>query len=363
MKVLVLGADGYLGFPTCTYLAAKGHEVVGYDNYLKRRLETDCGVKPLVNPNRMDERADAFHDEMGIAIDTNHLNVYDITQYHLEGVDAIVHYAEQPSAPYSMMGKTQCIDTQVNNVAGTLSLLWAMKDTKIHLVKLGTLGEYGYGLNWDIWEGLAEVEYRGRWAKIPYPKQPGSFYHASKVHDSCNIEMACRLWGIRATDLNQGIVWGTGLNTSFHYDAIFGTALNRFITQAVAGVPLTVYGSGHQTRGWIHIQDTLRCVELALLNPAEPGQYRVFNQFTEQHSILDLAEKVASLTGAEIDHLPNPRVEKEEHYYKPDHGALEELGLEPHLLSDELLHEMLYYVEKHKDNIDKSQIMPTVKWR
>jgi UDP-sulfoquinovose synthase len=225
------------------------------------------------------------------------------------------------------------------------------------------MGEYGYGLNWPIWEGYEELEYRGRKEKILYPKQPGSFYHASKVHDSVNIEMACRMWGIRATDLNQGIVWGVGTDTSFHYDAIFGTALNRFIVQAVAGVPLTVYGSGHQTRGWLHLSDTLRCVELALLNPAEPGEFRVFNQFTEQFSVLELAEKVATLTGADIQHIDNPRVEKEEHYYNAIHTALPNLGLEAHRLDDELLHEMLYYVEKHKDGIDRRQIMPKVTWR
>jgi UDP-sulfoquinovose synthase len=311
----------------------------------------------------MVERAEAFHKEMGCSFRIYEQDIRKITATDLEGVDAIVHYAEQPSAPYSMMGAEECAYTQVNNLTGTLSLLWAMRDTDAHLVKLGTMGEFGYGLNWPIWEGLEEIEYKGRKERIPYPKQPGSFYHASKVHDTTNIEMACRLWGVRATNLAQGVVWGVGNDTSFHYDAIFGTALNRFITQAVAGVPLTVYGSGHQTRGWLHIQDTLRCVELALLNPAEPGEFRVFNQFTEQHSILDLAEKVATLTGANIQHLPNPRVEKEEHYYNATHTALEELGLEPHLLSDELLHEMLFHVERHKDNIDESQILPTVTWR
>jgi UDP-sulfoquinovose synthase len=363
MKILVLGASGYLGWPTCTYLAAKGHEVVGIDNYWKLMLERQCGVSPLVDPGRMDERADVFLEETGINILTYNTNIHDVNAKMLEGVDAVVHYAEQPSAPYSMMGKQQCVDTQVNNVVGTLNLLWELKDTDIHLVKLGTLGEYGYGLNWPIWEGLEEIEYKGRLESIPFPKQPGSFYHASKVHDSTNIEMACRLWGLRATDLNQGIVWGTGLNTSFHYDAIFGTCLNRFITQAVAGVPLSVYGSGYQTRGWLHIRDTLRCVELALLNPAEPGEYRVFNQLTEQYSVLDLAEKVAAITGAEIAHLSNPRIEKEEHFYKVQHTALKELGLEPHLLNDELLYEMLAWVESHKDNIDEGQILPTVNWK
>lgn len=363
MKVLVLGADGYLGWPTCTYLASKGHEVVGWDNYSKRDLEEKYQAHPLVAPELMADRAVTFEKNMGIRIEALNRYVDEIRKYPLEGIDAVVHYAEYPSAPFSMMGAEECIDTQINNIMGTLEILWAIKDTDIHLIKLGTMGEYGYGLNWPIWEGLEEIEYKGRKERIPYPKQPGSFYHASKVHDSCNIEMACRLWGIRATDLNQGIVWGIGNNTSFHYDSIFGTALNRFVVQAVAGVPLTVYGSGHQTRGWLHSSDTLRCVELALENPPEAGEFRVFNQFTEQFSVLELAERVARVTGAGIQHLDNPRVEKEEHYYSPIHAALPKLGLEPHLLTDDLIDEMVYHVERHKDNIDKDQILPKVNWK
>jgi UDP-sulfoquinovose synthase len=376
MKVLILGVEGYLGWPTAMYFAAKGHTVFGIDNSSKPILETECGVAPLVPIPELHKRFTAWKEASGERY-LNHVITMDVRNPYLKDwiakyqFDVVVHYAEQPSAPYSMMGRKQCVETQINNIAGTLNILWAIKDTDIHLIKLGTMGEYGTP-NIDIEEGWLDVEHNGRRDKVLYPKQPGSWYHASKVCDSTNIEMACRLWGVRATDLNQGVVYGidtdetrldAGLATSFHYDHIFGTALNRFIVQAVAGVPLTVYGEGGQTRGWLNIKDTLRCVELALLNPPEAGEFRVFNQFTEQFSVQRLAEKVAWIAGCDIQNIPNPRKEKEQHYYNAKHTALSDLGLEPHLLTDDVIREMLDYVERHKDNIDQKQIMPTVTWR
>lgn len=348
------------------YLASKGHEVIGIDNYSKRQNEEAHDISPLVSVPLAGSRAKDFT-----------FWEYDIANWELwdshdfSGLDTIIHYGEQPSAPYSMINDSTCIHTQINNIAGTLRVLWAMKDTNTHLIKLGTMGEYGTP-NIDIEEGWLDVEHKGRKDRMAYPKQPGSWYHASKVCDSTNIELACRLWGVRATDLNQGVVYGIdtnetsggiGLHTSFHYDHIFGTCLNRFIVQSVAGIPLTVYGKGGQTRGWLNIKDTLQCVELAMLNPAEPGEFRVFNQFTEQFSVLELAERVANLTWADIQHIKNPRKEKEKHYYNAKHTALSELGLEPHLLTDDVLGEMVEYVKRYKDNIDKPQIMPTVKWK
>jgi UDP-sulfoquinovose synthase len=259
---------------------------------------------------------------------------------------------------------------------GTLNLLYAIADVDptIHLVKLGTMGEYGTP-NIDIEEGFIEITHRGRTDTLPFPKQPGSYYHLSKVHDSHNIMFACRIWGLRSTDLNQGIVYGQetdetvlhpDLATRFDYDGVFGTVLNRFCVQAVAGHPLTVYGAGGQTRGMLDIRDTLACVELALNNPAAEGEFRVFNQFTEQFSVRQLAEMVAEayLGPVEIAFgTPNPRVEKEEHYYRAAHTKLLELGLVPHLLNRSTIASILAVAERNRDRIDPVAITPTVNWR
>ena len=307
---------------------------------------------------------------------TNHRFIYGALEEFQP--EAIVHYAEQPSAPYSMQGREHAVFTQHNNVVGTLNLLFAMAKhcPDAHLVKLGTMGEYGTP-NIDIEEGYLEVSHKGRSDKLPFPKQPGSFYHLSKVHDSHNIMFACRVWGLRATDLNQGVVYGIDteetklhplLRTSFHYDDVFGTVLNRFCVQAVAGIPLTVYGKGGQKRGFLNIRDTLQCVELAARNPAAEGECRVFNQITELFTVNELAQivqRAASDHGLDvsIDHLPNPRVELEDHYYNPTHTKLLELGLEPHLLSNVLVDQMMGYISAVKQRIDASTIQPRVSWR
>jgi UDP-sulfoquinovose synthase len=291
--------------------------------------------------------------------------------------DAIVHFGEQPSAPFSMIDHRRCIMTQVNNITGTLNILWAMREhaPAAHLVKLGTMGEYGTP-NIDIEEGFIEIEYKGRKDVLPYPKQPGSFYHLSKVHDSHNITFACKVWKLRSTDLHQGVVYGVAtdesemderLATSFHYDEVFGTALNRFCVQAIAGIPLTVYGKGGQTRGFLNIRDTLRCVELSILNPPQAGEYRAFNQFTQIFSVLDLAQTVqhqAQKLGfrAAISHLPNPRVEAEAHYYNARHQKLLDLGLQPRLLSDVLVDSMLVTIREHAQRIRHDVILPHISW-
>jgi UDP-sulfoquinovose synthase len=289
--------------------------------------------------------------------------------------DAIVHFGEQRSAPYSMIDRAHAVYTQVNNVVGTLNLLYAMaaQNPAIHLVKLGTMGEYGTP-NIDIEEGFIEITHKGRTDMLPFPKQPGSFYHLSKVHDSHNIAFACKTWGLAATDLNQGIVYGQetletalhpDLATRFDYDGVFGTVLNRFVVQAVIGYPLTVYGKGGQTRGMLNIRDTVACVELALLHPATRGEFRVFNQFTESFSVGQIAELVAdSLPGRhEIKHLPDPRVELEEHYYNAAHTKLVDLGLVPHLLDAAVVCAMGEQVQTHRDRIDRDVILPGVNWR
>jgi len=277
-----------------------------------------------------------------------------------------------------MASREQAVETQYTNVIGTLNLLFFLRDhaPDCHLVKLGTMGEYGTP-NIDIEEGWLEVEHKGRKDRLPFPKTPGSFYHLSKVHDSHNIQFACRIWGLRATDLNQGVVYGITtdetelhpeLHTSFHYDAVFGTVLNRYCAQAVVGEPLTVYGAGGQKRSFLNIRDTLQCVRLAVENPADAGEFRVFNQFTEVFTVLELAERVAEAgrhldIGVEVSHIDNPRIEAEEHYYNPRNDALLGLGLQPRLLSDELVEDMLHRIQRHADAIDRATLLPTVRWR
>lgn len=379
MNILVLGGDGYLGWPTALYLSRKGHRVGIVDNFARRGYDLEMGVDTLVPIASLQQRVRRWKELSGNDID---VLVGDLTDpAFASGVlarfepDTVVHFAEQRSAPYSMMDRKHAVYTQVNNVVGTLNLLYAIaeQDRDIHLVKLGTMGEYGTP-NIDIEEGYIEITHRGRTDVLPYPKQPGSFYHLSKVHDSHNIMFACRIWGIRATDLNQGIVYGheteetslhADLATRFDYDGVFGTVLNRFCVQAVTGHPLTVYGAGGQTRGMLNILDTLACVELACENPADRGEFRVFNQFTESFSVEQMAQLVvAEYRGsATIEHPPTPRVEKEEHYYRAAHTKLLDLGLVPHLLTGAVVRDLLAVCEKFKDRVDPAAILPTVEWR
>jgi UDP-sulfoquinovose synthase len=380
MKILVLGGDGYLGWPTALHLSARGHHVTVVDNLVRREYDAEMGVDSLVPIHSLEERVRAWHDVSGRKVDVRIGNLTDAAFTY--GVvaeckpDAIVHFGEQRSAPYSMIDREHAVYTQVNNVVGTLNLLYAIAEVnpEIHLVKLGTMGEYGYP-NIDIEEGFIEITHKGRTDVLPYPKQPGSFYHLSKVHDSANIMFACRVWGLRSTDLNQGIVYGQSttetdldpvLATRFDYDGVFGTVLNRFCVQAVMGLPLTVYGAGGQTRGMLHIRDTVACVTLAVENPATKGEFRVFNQFTESFSVRDMAGMVkrASRKPVEIaEGLHNPRVEHEEHYFHAANTKLLDLGLEPHLLTDEVIVGILNLVERHKDRVDVDAISPTVEWR
>src|SRR5579875_2584401 len=381
MRILILGGDGYLGWPTAMYLSRRGHVVGVADSYIKRRWEQELGIEPLFPIRSLPERVQVWKELSGhtVTLFEGDLTDYDFVRGMLEAFrpDAIVHYGEQPSAPFSMMDVQRCVQTQVNNVVGTLHVLWAMREVapSCHLVKLGTLGEYGTP-NIDIEEGFIEIEHKGRRDVLPYPKQPGSFYHLSKVHDSHNIMFACRVWNLASTDLNQGVVYGIEtdetvlhpeLVTSFHYDEVFGTALNRFCVQAVAGVPLTIYGQGKQKRGFLNIRDTLRCVELALLNPPAMGEYRVFNQFTEIFSVLELAELVKRQgeklgLSVKLQHLKNPRIEAEAHYYNARHQKLLDLGLEPHRLSDVLIDSMLARIQENAQRIRPEIILPRVRW-
>ncbi|PZU93364.1 MAG: NAD-dependent dehydratase [Pseudanabaena sp.] len=382
MKVLVIGGDGYCGWATALHLANKGYEVGVLDNLIRRHWDNELGVATLTPIASIQERIYKWQAVSGQKID---LFIGDITNYDfLQNVfrrfepEALVHFGEQRSAPFSMIDREHAVLTQVNNVVGTLNLLYAIKEHNpdCHLVKLGTMGEYGTP-NIDIEEGYITIEHNGRKDTLPYPKQPGSFYHLSKVHDSHNIHFACKTWGLRATDLNQGVVYGvlteeTGtdelLINRLDYDGVFGTALNRFCIQAAIGHPLTVYGSGGQTRSFLDIRDTVRCIELAIATPAEAGKMRVFNQFTELFSINDLAsmvQKAGQTLGikVEVQSIDNPRVEAEQHYFNAKNTNLLDLGLQPHFLSDALLDSLLNFAIKYRDRIDHKQILPKVKWR
>jgi UDP-sulfoquinovose synthase len=379
MKILVLGGDGYLGWPTALHLSAAGHDVAVADNFARRGYDYEMGVDSLVPIETLQTRVATWRALTGrpIGVYIGDLCDADFTTRMVADFapDAIVHYAEQRAAPYSMVDRKHAVYTQTNNVVGTLNVLYAIAEISpdIHLVKLGTMGEYGTP-NIDIEEGWLDVEHNGRVDRVLYPKRPGSFYHLSKVHDSHNIEFACRIWGIRATDLNQGVVYGQQtdetaaddrLATRYDYDAVFGTVLNRFVVQAVLGVPLTVYGNGGQTRGLIDIRDTVRCIQLACENPADRGEFRVFNQLTQTMSVLQIAETVAAASpeAVTIERLDNPRVELEEHYYNVVYTGLAELGLQAHLLSDTLIESLLSITKRYAHRARPAAMLPTIRWR
>ncbi len=383
MRILIFGGDGYLGWPTAMYFSARGHEVHTVDNYLRRRAHVELGTDSLTPIlDSLPERAEAWRQVTGyrIGVTEGDLCEWPTVERLFQEFqpETIIHYGEMPSAPYSFISREHAVFTQYNNVVSTLNTLWAMRDftPNAHLVKLGTMGEYGTP-NIDIEEGYLTIHHNGRQDILPFPKLPGSWYHASKVHDSTNIHLGCRVWGLRATDLNQGVVYGIETDeskldprfaTRFDYDEVFGTALNRFCLQAVIGHPLTVYGSGGQTRGYLNILDTLQCVELASVNPPAVGEFRVFNQFTEQFAINELAD-IVQRAGADqglkvtVDHVPNPRVEAEHHYYNAKHSQLLDLGLKPHTLSETLVESVFARIQEHKDRVIGKAIMPRTRWR
>jgi UDP-sulfoquinovose synthase len=359
-----------------------GHEVVIVDNFVRRTIDHELAAESLTPISDPKGRVNAWREVSGQSIGLEYGDLLDwefVSEiFTRHQPDAVVHFAEQRAAPYSMIDRRHAVYTQHNNVIGNLNVLFAINEyvPDCHLVKLGTMGEYGQP-NIDIEEGYIEIEHNGRKDVLPFPKQPGSWYHLSKVHDSHNIHFACKIWGLRATDLNQGVVYGTvtaqterdpRLMNRFDYEEVFGTVLNRFCAQAAIDHPLTVYGNGSQTRGYLDIRDTVRCVELAVDNPAERGEMRVFNQFTEEFSVRELAEMVvesASKLGisARIENIENPRVEKYDHYYNATHTGLLDLGLEPHYLGDSLLDSLLNIAIEYRDRVDTDHVMPSVDWR
>ena len=382
MRVFIGGIDGYIGWPLAMYLASQGHQVGGADLFLRRRWVEEVGSWSATPIRTMEERLKAFEEVFSKQIDFYEGDLRDPNFVYRCFEDfrpeAIVHLGEQPSAPYSMIDLEHVTFTQINNIQGTLNILCGIRDVcpEAHLVKLGTMGEYGTP-NVPIPEGHFEIEYRGRKDTLPFPRQPGSWYHLSKVHDTHNITFACKVWNIRSTDLMQGVVYGVRtdetqvderLVTRFDFDGVFGTVVNRFCVQADIGYPLTVYGKGGQTRCYINLRDSLRCVELTIENPPERGEYRVFNQFTEIFSIRDIARNVkeaAKRLGIEVhvDYLDNPRLEAEEHFYEADNRRLINLGLEPHGMVNVLegmLQDLMVY--RDREAAKKAVIAPSVRW-
>lgn len=384
-KVLILGGDGYLGWPTAMNLSNLGYIVAVLDNYLKRWIFDKLGITPLIDCPNLQQRANIWKGLTGhdIKVYVGDIGEQDFLFKAVKEFepDTIIHYGEIPSAPYSMLNYNTSWETIQNNLKATLSVMWAIKtiNPDIHLIKLGTMGEYGTP-NIDIEEGFMEIEQSGRKDRLPFPKLPGSFYHLSKVQDSDMLYLGVRMWGLKVTDLNQGPVYGIETDESrmdkedrlmphFHYDEFWGTVLNRFITQAVVGIPLTVYGKGGQKRGFLNIVDTLQCVRLAVQHAANKGEFRVMNQFTEIFSVLELAGKVKAAAknlgfGVTIKNYPNPRKEAEEHYYNAKNTNLLSLGLQPNYLTEKVITEIMEIVMENKKNIRQDIILPgRAKWQ
>jgi len=394
MKILILGGDGYLGWPTAMFFSNRGYDVTVVDNYFRRNACTELDVGMLYPVPTLVERAKIWHELTGneIKVVIGDLTDPEVMRSLFTGIveyswaldrgfagipETVIHYAEQPSAPYSMINYKYANITIKNNLLVTNNLMFALRDFSrdTHVIHIGTMGEYGTP-NIDIEEGWLEIEHKGRKDKFLFPRQASSLYHTTKVMDTDLMWFGVRMWGLGITDLMQGPVYGMEtkdsvidkqLRTLFNYDEIFGTILNRFIVQAVVDYPLTVYGKGGQTRGYLNINDTLQCIHMAEKTPAQKGELRIFNQIMETFSANDLADKVQRVGkkmgyDVKINHIENPRKEAEEHYYNPTYQGLIEIGVEPNYLTDEVLAGMLQVAEEYKSNIRKDVIFKGIKW-
>jgi len=383
MRVFIAGVDGYLGWSLAQYLAARGHEVAGCDLFLRRKWVEEIGSHSAIPIRPMEERLAAFQENFGreLIFGEGDLRNYDFVLEAFKSFqpEAIVHLGEMPSAPYSMIDVNHCVFTQTNNLVGTLNIIYAMKAAcpQAHLVKLGTMGEYGTP-NIDIPEGFFTIEYRGRTETLPFPRQAGSWYHQTKVHDSHNIMFACKTWGLRSTDIMQGVVFGTRIDemgederllTRFDFDECFGTVINRYCAEAVIGHPISPFGTGKHSRGFLPLRDSMQCLTIAINNPPKEGEYRIFNQFEEVYSIIELAEKVKKVgdefeLNVEIMNLENPRIEMEEHYYNPDHRHLLHLGYKPTHDVEQEMRIMIQDLIKYRDRIEEKRelLIPEVRW-
>ena len=382
MKVMIMGMDGYLGWTLSMYLADRGHEVCGIDNGLRRKMVAEIGSQSATPIKSMEKRLDAYKKSSGNDLTFYKGDLIESSFVNLavkkEQPECIVQLGQVPSAPYSMIDVDHCNFVQHNNIIGHNNILFAIKDNvpDCHLLKLGTMGEYGTP-NVDIPEGFLEIEYRGRKDILPFPRQPGSWYHLTKVHDTWNLMFANKIWGIRATDVMQGVVHGLNtpqmvnddLLTRYDFDEVFGTAINRFCAQAVIGHELTPYGKGGQTRGYLALRDSMQCFTIAIEKPPKEGEYRVFNQFEETYSVNELAERVSNVSQefdleGKIWNIPNPRLEAEEHYYKPDMKHLPNLGFKPEFSLEDELRITIPKLIEYKDRIEavKEAIDPKIKW-
>ena len=384
MKIFIPGIDGYIGWPLALRQLSLGNTVCGIDNFSRRKNVEEMTSHSAIPILSMEERLDNLKKKYGEKIEFFRGDLLD-PQFVDDVIknfkpDVIVHLGEQPSAPYSMIDQAHNVYTQQNNVIGTLNLIHSIQRhvPKSHLIKLGTMGEYGYDPGLDIAEGFFEIEFKGKKATIPYPRLAGSWYHWSKVHDSNNIMFACKLWKLRSTDIMQGIVYGTKTkeieneshHTRFDFDEAFGTVINRFCAQAVIAHPLTVHGLGGQTRGFLALSDSIQCISLLIDNPADSGQYRVVNQFDEQHSIMELAkiiQRIGQKKGLEVEIInkKNPRLEAEEHYYNAEHSILQKLGFKRTREIDEEVGIMLEHLLKYKNRIEEKKhvIIKNIEWR
>ena len=381
MNILILGGDGYLGWPTAMHFANNGHEVTVVDNYLRRDIAKETNSEPLIDNPLLEQRAAVFNSifkkEINVRFgDLREMNFMSSVVKEVKP-NAIIHYAEQPSAPYSMRGFDEAHLTFQNNLSVTFNCIWSIIQfvPDCHLIKLGTMGEYGTP-NIDIEEGWIDITHKGRSQKFLYPRAASSLYHTTKVLDTDLIWFYVRLYNLKVTDLMQGPVYGIFTSESthhqdllpnFHYDDIFGTVINRFVVQAAAELPLSVYGKGGQTRGYLNIRDTLKCIDLATKNPPEGGTLNIFNQVTETFTVNELATRIVGAAktlglNTAINHIPNPRVEAEEHYYNPAYTGLLELGLKPDLLSEDVIISLIKFIQSNREKIDTSKILPRVTW-
>lgn len=384
MRIAILGGDGFVGWPTALHLSELGHDIHIIDNLSRRRIDTELGVQSLTPMDSIQERCRIWHDETGRRIHFHLLDLaaeYERLKQWLaeQRPDAVIHFAEQRAAPYSMKTDRHKVYTVDNNTSATHNLLAALVETGIdaHLVHLGTMGVYGYSsVGAPIPEGYLDVQIDTpggpRPQQILYPTRPGSVYHMTKSLDQIMFQFYAQNDGLRITDLHQGIVWGTNtpetamderLVNRFDYDGDYGTVLNRFLVQAAVGHPLTVHGTGGQTRAFIHIRDTVRCIELALNNPPQRGdRVKILNQMTQTHRVRDLAQLISSLTGAEVAYTDNPRKEDAENDLHVRNDLFIDLGLKPTLLDEGLLLEVTDVASRYRDRADHSKIPATSTW-